>query len=117
MEGLARLSRRRQIQYMALPALPEYHSYPEKKRRLIDYKESLEAISPVAEKNTVYNDDALRLRQAVRLLSETDRAIISMHLDGYDNGEIAVTLGISNNHVAVKLHRSKDQLANLLKHI
>ena len=41
-------------------------------------------------------------------------AIISMHLDGYDNGEIADLMGISNNHVAVKLHRIKEQLSNFL---
>ena len=51
---------------------------------------------------------------AIRQLPETDRAIISMHLDGYDNAEVAGMLGISNNHVAVKLHRIKQQLGNLL---
>ncbi|MBL0358076.1 MAG: sigma-70 family RNA polymerase sigma factor [Chitinophagaceae bacterium] len=60
--------------------------------------------------------DAQRLHKAIRRLEETDRAIISMHLDGYDNSELAEVLGISNNHVAVKLHRIKQQLANLLKY-
>lgn len=59
--------------------------------------------------------DAGTLRFAIRQLAETDRAIISMHLDGYDNGEIAAVIGISNNHVAVKLHRIKQQLAEFLK--
>jgi RNA polymerase sigma-70 factor (ECF subfamily) len=38
-----------------------------------------------------------------------------MHLDGYEHTEIAAITGISNNHVAVKLHRIKQQLANYLK--
>lgn len=83
----------------------------------VDYRESLETISPAAEKSPGENDDVVRLRQAIRMLAETDRAIVSMNLDGYDNAEIAGVMGISKNHVAVKLHRSKEQLANLLKRI
>lgn len=55
------------------------------------------------------------IKMVIRRLPETDRAIISMHLDGYENAEIAAVIGISNNHVAVKLHRIKQQLANHLK--
>jgi len=55
-----------------------------------------------------------RLRQAIRSLAETDRAIISLHLDGYENGEIAAMIGITTNHVGVKLHRIKQQLADRL---
>jgi DNA-directed RNA polymerase specialized sigma24 family protein len=55
------------------------------------------------------------LRHAIRCLAETDRAIISMHLDGFENAEIASVIGISTNHIAVKLHRIKQQLAKLLK--
>jgi RNA polymerase sigma factor (sigma-70 family) len=81
----------------------------------IDYKESLESISPVVDKSSVHNDDVIRLRQAIRTLAETDRAILSMHLDGYENREIAAVLGISTNLVAVKLHRGKNQLYHILK--
>ena len=45
------------------------------------------------------------------------RAIISMHLDGYENPEIAEVIGISNNNVAVKLYRIKQQLAHTLKQL
>ncbi len=62
----------------------------------------------------VQNEDVARLRMAIRKLPETDRAIISMHLDGYENAEVAAMLGISNNHVAVKMHRIKQQLGSLL---
>jgi RNA polymerase sigma-70 factor (ECF subfamily) len=57
----------------------------------------------------------LSVKEIIRRLPETDRAIISMHLDGYEHTEIAALTGISNNHVAVKLHRIKQQLANYLK--
>lgn len=83
-------------------------------QRKVDYKESLETIAPAVLNGAVQKEDALRLRQAIRQLPETDRAIISMNLDGYENAEIAEMLGITNNHVAVKLHRIKQLLGNLL---
>jgi RNA polymerase sigma-70 factor (ECF subfamily) len=87
-----------------------------RKKRKIDYRESLETLSPVIESHTVQREEAQRLYLAIRRLAETDRAIISMHLDGYENSEIAAVTGISNNNVAVKLHRIKQSLANFLKH-
>lgn len=62
-------------------------------------------------------DETERLYKAIRLLSETDRAIISLHLDGYDNKEISSFIGITSNLVGVKIHRAKQQLATLLKNI
>ena len=63
------------------------------------------------------NDEADRLYTAIRTLPETERAIISLHLDGYDNKEVSELLGITPNLVGVKLHRIKQQLATLLKNI
>lgn len=86
-----------------------------RKKHRIDYKESLEEISPAVFNISIKNEDTTRLQQAIRQLSEIDRAIIAMHLDGYENEETAGVLGISKNNVAVKLYRIKQQLANLLK--
>lgn len=86
-----------------------------RKPNRIDYTDSLSDSSAQTDKNVIYNEDAVRLRQAIRLLSESNRAIISMHLDGYENGEIAEFMGVSLNNVSVKLHRCKEQIANLLK--
>ena len=63
------------------------------------------------------NEDAERLYKAIRTLPETDRAIVSLHLDGYDNKEISALLGITSNLVGVKLHRAKQQLGSILKDI
>lgn len=63
------------------------------------------------------NDEADRLYKAIRTLTETERAIISLHLDGYDNKEISELIGITANLAGVKLHRIKQQLATLLKNI
>jgi RNA polymerase sigma-70 factor (ECF subfamily) len=62
-------------------------------------------------------DEKERLYKAIRTLSETERAIVSLHLDGYDNKEIGELLGITANLAGVKLHRAKQQLTALLKNI
>jgi RNA polymerase sigma-70 factor (ECF subfamily) len=62
-----------------------------------------------------HSDEAQHLRAAIKQLNESDRIIIQMHLDGYNNFEMADILGISDNHVAVKLHRIRHQLAKFLK--
>ena len=60
-------------------------------------------------------DQTEQLYAAIRTLAETERAIVSLHLDGYNNGEIGNMLGITANAVGVKLYRAKQQLATLLK--
>jgi RNA polymerase sigma factor (sigma-70 family) len=62
-------------------------------------------------------DAAQRLRLAIRSLPETEKAIISLHLDGYDNSEISEIIGITPNLVAVKIFRAKQHLSTLLKNI
>ena len=89
-------------------------TYQRKQGRLV-YKESLEAVSPAVPHASVQAAEHERLYWAIRQLQETDRAIISMHLDGFENPEIADIMGISTNHINVKLHRIKQKLAELLK--
>ena len=67
--------------------------------------------------NTTNIDEKERLCKAIRTLPETERAIISLHLDGYDNKEVSELLGITANSVGVKLHRAKQHLTTVLKNI
>lgn len=60
-------------------------------------------------------DETEALYVAIRQLNEVDRMIITLHLDGYDNEEIADITGLTKNNVAVKLHRTKDTLIKKLK--
>lgn len=87
----------------------------QRKRNRVEYTNSMEDIAPAVEHSGLQKENAVRLRQAIRQLQETDRAVVCMHLDGYENAEIAAVLGISLNHVSVKLHRIKQQLGNFLK--
>jgi RNA polymerase sigma factor (sigma-70 family) len=59
-------------------------------------------------------EEARLLYKAIRSLPETERALISMHLDGYEHAEISSMAGITENHVAVKLHRIKSKLKQIL---
>jgi len=62
-----------------------------------------------------YPEETEALYIAIRELNEIDRMIISLHLDGYENDEVAEISGLTKNNVAVKLHRIKETLTNKLK--
>ncbi|MCC5918356.1 MAG: sigma-70 family RNA polymerase sigma factor [Cryomorphaceae bacterium] len=55
------------------------------------------------------------LRKAIKQLSEIERTLVMMHLDGFSNPEIAEFLGISLNHTSVKLHRIKIKLTEIVQ--
>lgn len=60
------------------------------------------------------DDERERLHTAMRLLPSADRALLMLHLDGFDHAEAGAVLGLTANHVAVKLHRIKTRLTELL---
>jgi len=61
------------------------------------------------------NEETEALYIAIRELNEIDRMIISLHLDGYENEEIADIAGLTKNNTAVKLHRIKEALIQKMK--
>lgn len=86
----------------------------QRKRKPVQYTEDLEPLDRGVPAEADRREDARMLHRAIRSLPETERALISMHLDGYDHSEIAEIAGMTHNHVAVKLHRIKAKLSNLL---
>lgn len=56
-----------------------------------------------------------RLYAAIRQLPRIDASLALMHLDGLTYREMAEVLGISENHVGVKLTRIRKQLADQLQ--
>ncbi|GAB4420202.1 MAG: RNA polymerase sigma factor [Bacteroidia bacterium] len=52
---------------------------------------------------------------AMKQLRDVERMIVALHLEGYDNTEIAQIVGLTPNHVAVKLHRAKKRLTDLIQ--
>ncbi len=53
----------------------------------------------------------------IKNLIETDRMIITLHLDGYKNIEIAEITGMTTNNVNVKIHRIKEKITHEFKKI
>ncbi|MEQ9304897.1 MAG: sigma-70 family RNA polymerase sigma factor [Marinoscillum sp.] len=54
------------------------------------------------------------LLRAIKSLNDVDKTIVTLHLEDYDNGEIADIIGLTKNNVGVKLHRIKDHLKKKL---
>lgn len=57
---------------------------------------------------------AERLRHAIARLQPVDKTIVTAHLDGYRNPEIAEITGLSANYVGVRLHRIRALLTREL---
>lgn len=82
----------------------------------VEYRETIEDNPHWHDQgDQVKNENTRLLRMAIRRLPETERAIITLHLDGYSNPEIAEMMGISANNATVKLHRIKHQLITHLQ--
>lgn len=80
----------------------------------LDYHEDLEPIAGATTADPAADEQRQRLYKALRSLNETDRAIVTLHLEGYDNTEIGTIMGISSGNARVKLHRAKQELMNRL---
>lgn len=86
-----------------------------RRRKILVYAEELpEGPSPEADER-LQREDVQRLYAAIRQLGETDRAVVLLHLEGYENLEIGELMGMLPNTVAVRLHRIKQRLNTLLK--
>ena len=76
---------------------------------------SVEVLNEEAEDNTAFKDENLNLLyEAIKKLSEVDRAIILLYLEENPYKEIAVIIGTSANNIAVRINRIKKQLKILL---
>lgn len=64
------------------------------------------------ESNVSENEE--RLFQALKLLDNGEKAIISLYLDDLNYKEISELLGISENNVGVRLNRIKTKLKKML---
>lgn len=72
-------------------------------------------IQEESEENRAFENENLNLLyDAIKQLSEVDRAIILLHLEENPYKEIAAIIGTSANNIAVKINRIKKQLKILL---
>ncbi len=87
----------------------------QRKVNRVDYREAVEDTLLYDHADSIKNENTKMLRLAVKRLPEIERAIITLHFDGYTNPEIAEMMGISANNATVKLHRIKNQLITQLQ--
>ena len=63
------------------------------------------------------NEKLKALRKCVKKLNDGDKAIGALYLEGLAYREISEILGLSENHVAVKIKRIKSKLFNCINRI
>jgi RNA polymerase sigma-70 factor (ECF subfamily) len=71
--------------------------------------------SEVEDKNS--DEKLIALRKCVKKLNDGDRAIVALYLEGLAYREISDILGLSENHIAVKIKRIKSKLLNCINGI
>jgi RNA polymerase sigma-70 factor, ECF subfamily len=86
-----------------------------KKGRRLQTEDIDEKHLNISETNDADQEEKLqKLHQAIRQLSEIDRAMVMMALDEIPYEEIAETIGISQNNVRVRMNRTREKLRKLM---
>lgn len=86
-----------------------YHSNF-KKEKEAPHPTHIEKNDPVEE-----NEQVKKLYTAIAKLNDSEKAIITMCLEGFTYAEIAYVTNITENYVGVKINRIKDKLSKLIK--
>ena len=60
------------------------------------------------------NEKLNSLRKCVKELKKADKAIVALYLEGIAYKEISSIVGLSENHIAVKIKRIKSKLLNCI---
>ena len=87
-----------------------------KKKRTRQYYSS-DSINqnPEGEDNTAFSDESLNLLyDAIKKLTDIDRAVILLYLEEKPNKEIAEIIGTTPNNIGVRVNRIKERLKKLL---
>ena len=77
--------------------------------------DSVAATGPDSAQQAAEREAVDRLYAAIHQLPKADAALMLLYLDDFTYRQMADVLGISENHVGVKLNRAKKALAELMK--
>lgn len=94
-------------------ALNTVFNFQKREKRKVSIGEKPAVPTPSSKGQT----DQELLYMEIKRLEILDRALITLHLDGYKNPEIAEMLGLTTNHVSVKIHRIKDRIIQKMKSV
>lgn len=79
------------------------------------YIELTEKQYNIAVEDSYNTDNKARLYQAIQYLSNIEKAIILLYLEGYSYKEISDIIGLSENNIGVKINRLKDKLLKIIE--
>jgi len=68
-----------------------------------------------ADRQVPISENEERLFDALRRLNDTEKALISLYLEGFSYEEIAAITGITETNTGVRLNRIKNKLKQILK--
>ena len=71
--------------------------------------------SEVEDENS--DEKLIALKKCVKKLNDGDKVIVALYLEGLAYREISDILGLSENHIAVKIKRVKSKLFNCINGI
>lgn len=91
--------------------------YTKNQQRLIRLDSIIISNFRSEEKSDEENEKLKALRRCVKKLNEGYKAIVSLYLEGLAYREISSILGLSENHIAVKIKRIKSKLLNCINEI
>ncbi len=74
-----------------------------------------DGLDRVVDETLKYDHQKAALIDAIKGLPKVERMIITLHLEGYANHEVANIAGISKENAAVKIHRIKKVLTKKIK--
>lgn len=94
---------------IALNTVLTYH----KKRK----KQEMLNQVPANEPNSNHKENHEVLYQIIKSFNPIDKMLITSHLEGYKNIEIAEITGMTQNHINVKIHRLKSKIIEKFKEI
>lgn len=81
-------------------------------------RSTTKANASILEANELYENEQIGwLYDQITRLPKVDRSLILLLLDGFSYREIAGISGLKENHVGVKIHRIKQQLASAANEI
>ena len=92
---------------VALNTVLNYHKSQKKHEDLKQIKEETSTGDQKENHEVLYH--------IIKSLNQIDRMLISLHLEGYKNLEIAEITGMTSNHINVKIHRLKAKIVEQFK--
>lgn len=90
--------------------------FQKEKKRKYFFLQAYEFKEPQPSNNKEFDNEMVqRLHQAIAKLDKVEKAIMLLHLDELPNEEIAKIVGITQNHVRVKMTRIRKKIAKTFK--